>query len=267
MKAVILAAGYGTRLRDELAKLASLDALTNELLKISQKEIGVAKALIPIKGKPLVQRLVEKIQRAGLDLVDIFIVTNAVFYQWFSDWANAFGFPLENILSDGTIANETRLGANRDLLLVIQKEKINDDLLVIAGDTLFEFNLKVMIDFSRRQNVDVAAYYQEKDLKTMLKRGMIVLDQDGRLIDFVEKPTAPTGLFACPSIYVFKGETLPLLGQFLKTVPELSKSDGPGFFIQWLVKNEQLIKGFQIPGRYDLGTLADVKRANLEFKS
>lgn len=241
--------------------------------KVTKPSIGVAKALISIQGKPVVEHLINKIRQAGLPIENIFIATNQAFYSLFENWAKISVFPLNNLINNGTELNKPsadgrkkgRLGGNRDLALAINQSQIDDDLLVIAGDTLFNFDLRELLQVASQISYDLMAYYQEK-WEMMQERGMLIFDQNEMLVDFVEKSQNPTSNYANPSIYLFKKSTLPLLQEFLKPNPPLKISDGCGFFIQWLIKElKHPIKGFKIDGRFDLGTLADCERASQEF--
>ena len=116
MKALILAAGYATRLRP----------LTDT----------VPKQLLPVGGRPMVDWIVDKIREAGID--DIHLVTNARFAALFDAWAKEAGVTVHD---DGTTTNETRLGAIGDVRFVRDETGWDDDLLVIAGDNLFDYSL------------------------------------------------------------------------------------------------------------------------------
>ena len=87
MKIIIQAAGYGTRLLKELKTLAD-----NPLASVTKTGLGVAKALIPIQGKPIIQHQIEQLTKAEVPLNDIFIVTNKIFFPLFLSWAKKNGF-------------------------------------------------------------------------------------------------------------------------------------------------------------------------------
>ncbi len=120
MKAVILVAGYATRLYP----------LTK----------NKPKALLKVGGKTILQHILEKIQEVDI-INEVFLVSNARFYPHFQEWVA--DRPIK-VLDDGTSTNETRLGAIADLQFAIEKEKIDDDIIVLAGDNLFDFSL---VDF------------------------------------------------------------------------------------------------------------------------
>ncbi|KAG9462703.1 hypothetical protein GDO78_023280 [Eleutherodactylus coqui] len=136
MKAVILAAGYGTRLLKDLqgADEQHLQDLT-----------GTPKPLLPIAGFPLISYWIEAL-RGGQDPIDIFIITNELYQGKFKDWAK--NYPFVTVISDGTSTNEERLGAVSCLQLIIEAFSIDDSLMVIGGDTLFyeDFHLQDVVE-------------------------------------------------------------------------------------------------------------------------
>lgn len=133
MKCILLCAGYATR----------LFPLTENYPK-ALLEIG--------EGKPLLNYTVEEINRLK-EVDEIYLVTNDRFYSFFKDWAET----LKNekpitIINDHTISNDDRLGAIGDIQYTINSKNISDDVLIILGDNLFEFNLREAMDF----------YYEKK---------------------------------------------------------------------------------------------------------
>jgi len=265
MKVIIPAAGYGTRLDAELTVLPDKNNIFDAIRPVWRQNKGVAKALIPIQNKPLIQHLVEQLISSGVMLGDVFIVTNDLFYQWFVNWAQSFDFPQDNIINDKTMSNKTRLGSNHDIALAVKQGQIDDDLLIMASDTLFKnLDLRKFLNFCATQNNSVITYYEELP-ERMTKHGNLVINDDF-LIDFVEKPAVPISNFAFPSLSFLKKEHLPLLVTFLQEALELAQNDGHGFFIRWLIKRDVKIAAYKILGRFDLGTLADWQKAEQEYQ-
>jgi len=129
MKAVVLAAGYATRLRP----------LTDTW----------AKELLPVGGRPIVDWILDAI--AAVAAVDeVHLVTNHRKVDAFTEWAASRGV---HVHDDGTTTNDDRLGAIGDLRFVVDSAPLDDDLLVIAGDNLFEFSLADYVSFWRAQGV------------------------------------------------------------------------------------------------------------------
>lgn len=127
MEALILAAGYGTRLYP----------LTRDR----------PKPLLPVGGRPLLDHLAENLDRAA-GLRRIVVVVNGRFEPELRRWADRIrgrlSTPVE-LLSDGTERPEERLGAVGDLAFAVERLGPRDDLLVAAGDNIFEFEIGEMI--------------------------------------------------------------------------------------------------------------------------
>ena len=132
MKALILAAGYGTRLYP----------LTKNL----------AKPLIKIGDKTILEHIVKKIEEVE-EVNEISIISNNHFYNQFLSWkGNNYSCKKITIINDGTKNKDERLGAIGTIDYYIKKTKINEDLLIIAGDNLFGFSLKdLILDYKQKK--------------------------------------------------------------------------------------------------------------------
>src|SRR3989338_839622 len=180
MKAVILAAGYQTRLEKDLAALSEEDA-PYQILN------GRPKALLPLKGGVLLDHLLAQIKNSGIE--EIYIVTNGKYYPQFCSWAQGRNFALDHIINDGTLTNEQRKGALVDLELVVRS--LPDDLLVVAGDIVFypHFELKQMVqDYHDNPRPLIAMYQEYGDTS---RRGIVEVC-NGRVESFIEKPASGT---------------------------------------------------------------------------
>lgn len=183
MKALILAAGYATRLYP----------LTK----------NTPKPLLDIGNKKVIEYIFEKIE--NVEIIDeIFIVTNAKFYFKFINWSkNYISSKKIEIINDGTFSNEDRLGAIGDIEYVVKNKEINDDLLVIAGDNLFEFSLNNFVDFFKLSSNSVIALCDLKDKnKIKNKFGCIELNSS-KVIGFEEKPEFPKSSLAAIACYIY----------------------------------------------------------------
>jgi glucose-1-phosphate thymidylyltransferase len=225
MKALILAAGYATRLRP----------LTDT----------IPKQLLPVGGRPMVDWIVDKIREAGID--DIHLVTNARFAGLFDAWAKAAGVTVHD---DGTTTNETRLGAIGDVRFVRNRTGWDDDLLVIAGDNLFDYSLADFTRFAAEKRASAVAVYDVGDRELATQYGVIDLDADDRVVGFVEKPAEPPTTLCATATYLYAREHAGLVDAYLG---EGNPPDQPGHFIAWLYHREP-VYGFRIPGGwYDIG--------------
>ena len=210
------------------------------------------KSLLEINDKPVLNHIIEKIER--LDNVDeIFIVTNEKFYSHFDKWLNENKGKLKKkikILNDETKTNETRLGGIGDLNFVLEKEKISDDLLVVLGDNLFDFDLISFLQFFKKINEVVVGVYDLKDFEEAKNFGVFEI-KNSKLLSFEEKPQNPKTTIISTGIYFFPEKDLKKIGEYMKTE---KPKDGPGFLILDLL-NSQGVHTFEFKGKwFDVGT-------------
>ena len=212
MEALILAAGYATRLYP----------LT----------IDKPKPLLEINKKPMIESILDKINSVK-DIEMVFIITNHCFYEAFKFWLNNYIYSKKIILiNDGSVNNEDRLGAVGDIDFVIKHQKINDDLLVIAGDNLFGFSLKKFVDFFYSKNTSIVAFHDLKNPdKVKGKYGVGIL-KETKVINFEEKPLFPQSALASTACYIFKKEDLIHIHSLIKN----QKADAPGNLIKYLTE-------------------------------
>src|SRR3989454_10136462 len=120
MKVIILAAGYATRLYP---------------LTLTQP-----KPLLPVAGKPMVEYVLDNLAPIG-GLDRIFVVTNARFAGHFQRWADGYRAAKAKldftIVNDGSTDDGNKLGAIGDLHLVLTRERVDDDVIVVAGGNQF----------------------------------------------------------------------------------------------------------------------------------
>ncbi len=239
MKTIILAAGYATRLYP----------LT----------LSTPKPLIEIEGRSLVERLFPSLSGMA-DSENVFVVTNNKFHRHFVDWKNrlkeVFGKNSLRIINDGTEDEKTKLGAIGDINFVIEKENIDDDLLVIAGDNFFSRSFEKFIEFGKKKNAPVIAVYDVKDFEKVKKLSEIGTDNSGRIIFFEEKPALPKVTMTGIALYYYPRHTLPLIKQYIK---EENNPDQPGRLIEWLYKKIPVFT-WPISGVwFDVGTHESLK--------
>lgn len=242
MKCVILCGGYSTRLYPL--------TLNNH------------KALLPVKGKPLLNYLMNKVELIE-DVDEVFIITNDKFYNDFLKWAEDFSFNKKiKIINDDTKTNETRLGGLGDLNFVLEKENINDNLLVLLGDNLFDFDFNRIVDSFKVKNKNIIGLYDIKDISKSRNFGILEVDSDGRIISFEEKPENPKSTLISTGIYLYTKNELEKIREYMKT--DLPK-EGPGYLIPYFLESQN-IYGFVVDGSwYDIGTKEAYEEVNREW--
>ena len=261
--AIVLAAGYGTRLERDIK--ADTSGKYTDL-------VGVPKALVPVVGRPLVEYWVEIFKGLGDIIQTVYVVSTAYHYEKFVAWAKRSGFPTENIVSDGSTSNENRRGAIGTLQFFLNEKHITGDILVVAGDTLFsrDFQIDSILDrffalTSEFEAVALILYYELKDHAEVQKRGILEISPEGRVLSFLEKPSpeSTTSNKACPPLYLYSARCHEeFLGQYVsKFRDSLDRMDAPGNFVSWLHPIVP-VYATQVSGRFDIGSLADLEEAN-----
>jgi glucose-1-phosphate thymidylyltransferase len=191
--------------------------------------------------------------RDRIDEVDeidaTYVVTNARYAQEFERWAEDESDV--HIVNDGTASNEDRLGAIGDIRLTIDRARIDDDLMVIAGDNLFDYSLRDYVAFWRDKGVASAvALYRVPDPELVKQYGVVELDETGRLISFVEKPPNPTSDLAATATYIYHRQHVPRFDEYIDAG---NPPDQPGNFVAWLLHRDP-VYGYEFEGTWlDIG--------------
>jgi glucose-1-phosphate thymidylyltransferase len=230
MKALILAAGYATRLRP----------LTD----------STPKQLLPVGGRPMVDWILDRVVETSAD--EVHLVTNARFAVDFERWAKGKDVLVHN---DRTTSNEDRLGAIGDIRFV----GLDDDLLVVAGDNLFDYSLAEYEAYWRAREGSCVAVLDVGDRELAKKYGVVDVDENDRVIGFVEKPEVPPTTLCATATYLYEREHVRLVEQYLE---EGNPPDQPGNYVAWLYKREP-VYAYRFEGRwYDIGDASQLLEAD-----
>ena len=244
MNALILAAGYATRLYPLTLKKA--------------------KPLLVVGGKPIIEWVVDNL--AGIpDLETIYVVTNDRFAGDFQAWSERYqsrkrGTEFKfKIINDGSKSDEDKLGAIGDINFVVTRENLSQsNLLVVAGDNLLAESLANFVEFARGSDATVAVY-DVGDAEAIKKYGNITVDADGIITRFQEKPEKPQGTLAAVAVYYYSPAVLSLLTTYLAAG---NNPDQPGRFVQWLYARKP-VKTFLIKGKWlDIGSKETLESAD-----
>jgi glucose-1-phosphate thymidylyltransferase len=245
MKILILAAGYATR-----------------LYPLTQNQ---PKPLLPVAGKPMIEHVLDNIAPIG-DIDRVYVVTNAKFADHFQKWSDhyrATKAKLEfTIVNDGSTDDTNKLGAIGDLHLVLQQEKIDDDLIVVAGDNLFSETLEAFGNFCRAKNAPVVGVYDVGSLEEVKKYNAITLDDEGRITFFEEKPKNPGSTLSAIALYFYPRHSLQLIKDYVR---DGNNPDQPGRLVQWMYPRVPFYT-WTVPGLwYDIGSKENLAEANRIF--
>lgn len=245
MQILILAAGYATRLYP---------------LTLNQP-----KPLLNVAGKPMLEHVIDNLTPIeGIE--EVFVVTNQKFVDHFTKWSEGYRATKAKlnfkIINDGSTSDDDKLGAIGDMHLVTQRETIKNDLMVVAGDNLFDNSLKEFGDFCRQKNQPVLAVYDVGNLEQVKKYNSISVDADGRITFFEEKPKDPTSTLTGIALYYFPHSVVKLIDTYIK---EGNNPDQPGRFIQWLYPRVPVYT-YRIKGLwYDIGSKETLEEAGRIF--
>ncbi|HLD57280.1 MAG TPA: sugar phosphate nucleotidyltransferase, partial [archaeon] len=146
---------------------------------------------------------------------------------------------------------------------LVSSQGIDEDLIVIAGDNLFDFRLKELVNYYNKKKCPVIAFYDMQDLEAAKRFGVAELDKDDKVVDFSEKPETPKSTFVSTGCYIFPHEALAMISTYLK---DKNNHDAPGYFISWLYKRLP-VYGFRFKGKwYDIGSFEAYLEAEKEYK-
>ncbi|UTF55560.1 nucleotidyltransferase family protein [Natronosalvus rutilus] len=230
MKAVVLAGGYATR-----------------LWPITRSR---PKMFLPLGDTTVVDRIYAKLE-AEKRIDEVYVSTNERFLADFEAHLVDTGYDKPRLSVEETHEEAKKFGVVGGLEQLIEREGIDDDLLVIAGDNVFDFDIGDFLEyFERRDGLTIAAYDVDEPERAT-SYGVVELEDD-RVVDFQEKPNEPVGTRVSVGCYAFSRETLPLFSTYLEAGND---PDEPGWFVEWLHPREPTY-AYAFDGTwFDVGTL------------
>lgn len=243
MKCILLCAGYATR-----------------LFPLTQ---NFPKALLEVGGRAILDYTLDEVN--SIDEIDhIYLVTNAKYTPHFEEWAKSKNNikPI-TVFNDGTTNNDDRLGAIGDMQFTIEKAGIDDDILVLATDNLFTFKLKDFVEFYKTKNAPSVCVREEEDINLLKRVGVAKLDEDMRIVDFVEKPAEPQSKYAVYAEYIYPKNVLLMIKTYLE---EGNSCDAPGNLVAYMYKRLPTYAYAFNGVCYDVGTHEALAQVNEIYK-
>lgn len=241
MKCVILAAGYATRLYP----------LTENF----------PKPLLKVGDKAILDWLLDDIQSSG-EVDQYVVISNHKFAGHFRAWAQERALPIA-VVDDGTETNETRLGAVRDIQFAIDQLKLDDDLLILAGDNVLDFSLTRFIRYAREKGTSCAMRYWEADESRLKKSGVSEIDGAERLLALVEKPSEPRTHWCTPPFYFYTAKDAARIPE---AIADGCGIDAPGSLLAWMC-GHTVVHSMEMPGsRYDIGDINSYEAVQRTYK-
>ncbi len=241
---IILAAGYATRLYP-----LTLDR---------------PKPLLTVSGRPIIEHIIERLHP---ETKQIYMVINDKFADHFSNWRENYKLPFAadiSLVNDGSVNESDKLGAIGDIHFVLNKHSIDRDLLVVAGDNIFSEELDEFYTVAKRRGTPVVGLYDVGSLEEAKKFGNVEVDEEGKLLKFIEKPPEPKTSLIAIALYYYPKECIPYIKQY---VEEGNNPDQPGRLIQWLYERVPVYT-WRLPGVwFDIGTKETLQAAERHFSA
>ena len=232
MKTIVIAAGYATRL--------------GELTK------NFPKPLLKIGDNTILGRLLDDIDPIAA-INEHIINTNHRFAPIFEKWAKEQHYTKPvTILDDGTSSNETRLGAVGDLLFAIEHLALKEDILVVAADNLLFFHFQDFVDFAKEKGTSCIMYHEQPSIEKLQRTGVVVLDENNKVLEMAEKPQVPKTHHAVPPFYLYMQKDFDLIRHCLENG---CGNDAPGNLAHYLVEHTTMHAWPMNGGRLDIGSL------------
>lgn len=221
--------------------------------------IPIPRSLLNITDKQtILDYSIDKIMDISI-IDEIIIVTNSRYEKVLREWLMARSFVKKiKIINDTTNNENEMLGAIGDILYVINYENINDDLLVVFGDNLFDFSLEKFAKICMEKNQIIIGGSEEDDITVLSRLGVIEMNENQIVTDFEEKPLYPKGNIKSYGIYAFPRRVLPYFEMYLE---EGNKAETPGYFIKYLYKQEPIYVHCCKGNWFDIQTKDDLEKA------
>lgn len=198
MKAMILAAGKGTRVRP----------LTYDL----------PKPMIPILGKPVMAYLIEHLAKYGVKeiMVNVSYLHEKIedYFGEGNQYGVQIGYSFEGYTNDEGEVMPQPLGSAGGMKKIQEFGGFFDETtIVLCGDALIDLDIKSALFEHKRKGAMASVVTKEVPWDKVSSYGVVVTDKDGRIQQFQEKPSQEEALsnFASTGIYIFEPEVLDLI--------------------------------------------------------
>ncbi|MHC3437220.1 sugar phosphate nucleotidyltransferase [Natrialbaceae archaeon A-gly3] len=229
MKAVVLAGGYATR-----------------MWPITKHR---PKMFLPVGESTVIDRIFAELE-ADDRIDEVYVSTNERFAPDFETHLAESEFEKPQLSVEETSEEDEKFGVVGALAQLVDREGVDDDLLVIAGDNLISFDVTDFLDYFEGKGAPTLAAYDVGSREKAKSYGLVELEDD-RVVSFQEKPDDPKSTLVSIACYAFPQNSLSLLSTYLA---DGNNPDEPGWFVQWLQDREPTY-AFTFEGAwFDIGT-------------
>lgn len=136
-------------------------------------------------------------------------------------------------------------------------------VLILSGDHIYKMDYEVMLDFHKANGADVTIAVMPVPLEEASRFGIVIADENRKIMDFEEKPANPRSNLASMGIYIFNWKTLK---EALIAMAEQSALDFGKHVIPYCHGKGQPLYAYEFNGYWkDVGTLNSYWEANMEL--
>ena len=143
-------------------------------------------------------------------------------------------------------------------------EQYNPDyVLILSGDHIYKMDYEMMLNYHKEHNADVTIASMPVPMEEAHRFGIVVTDEDSRIVDFQEKPEHPKSNLASMGIYIFSWNVLK---DALVKLKDQSNCDFGKHIIPYCFEKKDRIFAYEYSGYWkDVGTLGSYWQANMEL--
>ena len=190
------------------------------------------------------------------------VSTNRRFAPHFERWIEESKPEVELVIEE-TVCEGEKLGTVGALAFLVDRFDIDEDLLVVGGDNIFDFSLGDFVEAFR--GTPLVALYDVRDVAVVRGRYGVAVVEGDRIVNFQEKPQDPMSTLASTACYMYPRRTLALFAEFTDRSEE--GKDAPGYFNAWLMREKDCsfsAFSFSTPW-YDIGDRTSYIEANQHY--
>jgi glucose-1-phosphate thymidylyltransferase len=222
------------------------------------RPLTCSKPLLPLGDKPCIEHVCDKLSEIK-KLDKIYITTSKLFEDDYINWLESSGLDDRFTLSiEPALSEEEKFGALRAILHLIDKESLEDEILICAGDNYFDFSFNDLLSGYKKSKTLTVGLYDLNDIEKVKLYSEIILK--GNYIEhFEEKPNAPKSTLVSTALYIYPKEAIPLLRKAIDN----DYVDSPGKFIEFAIRTGHPVYGKVMDGLWiDIGDRLSYLEAN-----
>ncbi len=239
MKTVIMAGGFGTRLRPLTCNLP--------------------KPMVSIANKPMMEHILNLLKKHNLkEIVALLFFQGEEIKNYFGD-GSKFGVKIEYITAAEDYGTAGSVKNAEELLYKGSSSGSNERFLVISGDVLTDIDLSLALDFHLKNKAKATMVLSR--MENPLSYGVVFTQEDGRISRFLEKPTWGEVFSDTVNTGIYILET-----DILEKIPAKKEFDFSKDLFPLMLKENERLFGYVSPDYWrDVGNLAEYSQAHQDI--